>query len=87
MGMGLAQALKMMLMLWVFSLLGVVMGVLLGSIPTASPWIYSFTAGVFIYLALVDLVSVPDKSCLHCTHLVLCINLMLSFVLCIQQSH
>lgn len=57
MGMGLIQALKMMLMLWVFSLLGVVMGVLLGSIPTASPWIYSFTAGVFIYLALVDLVS------------------------------
>ncbi|XP_063843638.1 zinc transporter foi-like isoform X3 [Scylla paramamosain] len=57
MGMGLAQALKMMLMLWVFSLLGVVMGVLLGSIPTASPWIYSFTAGVFIYLALVDLLS------------------------------
>lgn len=55
--MGLVQALKMMLMLWVFSLLGVVMGVLLGSIPTASPWIYSFTAGVFIYLALVDLVS------------------------------
>lgn len=57
MGMGLVQALKMMLMLWFFSLLGVVMGVLLGSIPTASPWIYSFTAGVFIYLALVDLVS------------------------------
>ncbi|XP_050719882.1 zinc transporter foi-like isoform X2 [Eriocheir sinensis] len=57
MGMGLVQALKMMLMLWFFSLLGVVMGVLLGSIPTASPWIYSFTAGVFIYLALVDLLS------------------------------
>lgn len=36
------------------------MGVLLGSIPTASPWIYSFTAGVFIYLALVDLL--PELS-------------------------
>ncbi|KAK4308023.1 hypothetical protein Pmani_020253 [Petrolisthes manimaculis] len=57
MGMDLRQALKMMAMLWIFSLLGVIMGVLLGSIPTASPWIYSFTAGVFIYLALVDLLS------------------------------
>lgn len=57
MGMELTQAVKMMAMLWLFSLAGVVMGVLLGSIPTASPWIYSFTAGVFIYLALVDLLS------------------------------
>ncbi|XP_042229084.1 zinc transporter foi-like isoform X2 [Homarus americanus] len=57
MGMEKAQAVKMMGMLWIFSLGGVVMGVLLGSIPTASPWIYSFTAGVFIYLALVDLLS------------------------------
>nr|XP_053643290.1 zinc transporter foi-like [Cherax quadricarinatus] len=60
MGMDQMRAVKMMVMLWFFSLCGVVMGVLLGSIPTASPWIYSFTAGVFIYLALVDLL--PELS-------------------------
>ncbi|ROT80755.1 putative zinc transporter foi-like isoform X1 [Penaeus vannamei] len=57
MGMHLQQAIKMMALLWVLSLAGLLLGVMLGSIPTASPWIYSFTAGVFIYLALVDLLS------------------------------
>ncbi|XP_047487927.1 zinc transporter foi-like [Penaeus chinensis] len=57
MGMHLQQAVKMMALLWVLSLAGLLLGVMLGSIPTASPWIYSFTAGVFIYLALVDLLS------------------------------
>lgn len=57
MGMKLRQAVKMMGLLWVLSLAGLIFGVMLGSIPTASPWIYSFTAGVFMYLALVDLLS------------------------------
>ncbi|XP_068223398.1 zinc transporter ZIP6-like isoform X2 [Palaemon carinicauda] len=57
MGMKLRQAVKMMMLLWLLSLAGLVIGVMLGSIQTASPWIYSFTAGVFIYLALVDLLS------------------------------
>ncbi|XP_064105493.1 zinc transporter ZIP6-like [Macrobrachium nipponense] len=57
MGMKLRQAVKMMILLWLLSLAGLVIGVMLGSIQTASPWIYSFTAGVFIYLALVDLLS------------------------------
>lgn len=57
MGMKLRQAVKMMILLWLLSVVGLVIGVMLGSIQTASPWIYSFTAGVFIYLALVDLLS------------------------------
>ncbi|KAK7081117.1 hypothetical protein SK128_027494 [Halocaridina rubra] len=57
MGMKLRQAVTMMGLLWLLSLAGLVLGVMLGSIQTASPWIYSFTAGVFIYLALVDLLS------------------------------
>ncbi|CAL4078869.1 unnamed protein product [Meganyctiphanes norvegica] len=57
MGLHWVGAVKMMGALWLFSVAGMVFGVLLGNIPTAAPWIYSLTAGVFIYLALVDLLA------------------------------
>ena len=52
------KALKMMAFLWIISVVGLCLGLLVGSIPSSSPWIYSFTAGIFLYLALVDLVSI-----------------------------
>lgn len=57
MGLQWVGAVKIMGVLWLFSVAGMVLGVLLGNIPTAAPWIYSLTAGVFIYLALVDLLA------------------------------
>ena len=57
MGMKQKQAIRMVLVLWLLSLVGLVIGVCIGSVRNISPWIYSFTAGVFLYLALVDLVS------------------------------
>lgn len=57
MGLKWVGAVKIMFALWLFSVVGMIVGVLLGNIPTAAPWIYSLTAGVFIYLALVDLLA------------------------------
>ena len=57
MGMKRNQALKMVLILWLLSFCGLAVGVSLGSIQSVSPWLYCFTAGIFLYLALVDLVS------------------------------
>ncbi|XP_076043085.1 uncharacterized protein LOC143026491 isoform X2 [Oratosquilla oratoria] len=57
MGMSRKQGLKMLALLWLLSLVGLLVGVAVGTIHSASPWIYSFTAGVFLYLALVDLLS------------------------------
>ncbi|KAL7648136.1 UNVERIFIED_CONTAM: hypothetical protein RMT77_000037 [Armadillidium vulgare] len=57
MGMKRSQAVKMMLVLWILSLIGMAIGVSIGSIQAVSPWIYCFTAGVFLYLALVDLLA------------------------------
>lgn len=43
---------------------GMVLGVLLGSLPSVNAWLFLLTAGMFVYIALVDMV-------LHCayTHL------------------
>lgn len=41
----------------VLSILGVIVGVILGDLSEASSWIYAATAGTFIYIALADLVS------------------------------
>ena len=58
MGMTRRVALKMVVLMWLLSIVGMIIGELVGSIKYASPWIYSFTAGIFLHLALVDLVSV-----------------------------
>lgn len=62
MGMRRQQAVRMVVLLWVLSLMGLVVGVSIGSIKEVSPWIYCFTAGVFLYLALVDLVRASRRN-------------------------
>ena len=46
-----------------FSFLGMVVGILLGGHETALPWIFMATAGIFIYIALVDMM--PELSSGH----------------------
>ena len=39
----------------VLALVGMVIGILLGELETVIPWILAATAGIFIYVALVDM--------------------------------
>lgn len=41
----------------VLSLLGMILGIIFGDTPEASAWIFSAAAGMFIYIALVDMVG------------------------------
>lgn len=41
----------------VLSFFGMVVGVIIGETPEASAWIFACAAGMFIYIALVDMVS------------------------------
>jgi zinc transporter ZupT len=41
----------------VLSFIGMAIGVWIGNHEAASLWIYAFTAGTFLYISLVDLVS------------------------------
>jgi zinc transporter ZupT len=41
----------------VLSFIGMAIGVWIGRLEAASLWIYAFTAGTFLYISLVDLVS------------------------------
>merc|ERR1712192_40363 len=47
----------------VLSFIGMVIGLLLGTISDVTPWIFSATAGIFLYVALVDMV--PELSSGH----------------------
>ena len=38
-------------------LMGVLVGLAIGSAHQAAPWIFASTAGMFLYIALVDMVS------------------------------
>ena len=40
----------------VLCFIGLAMGLLLGNFNAATPWIFCFTAGMFIYISLVDMV-------------------------------
>lgn len=42
----------------ILCLFGMIFGVLLGSTPAISSWIFAAAAGMFIYIALVDMVSI-----------------------------
>jgi zinc transporter ZupT len=42
----------------VLSFIGMAVGVWIGEYEAASHWIYAFTAGTFLYIGLVDLVSI-----------------------------
>lgn len=44
----------------VLSFFGMVMGIIVGDTPEASAWIFAAAAGMFIYIALVDMVSRMD---------------------------
>ena len=41
----------------ILSFLGMVLGICIGDTPEASAWIFAVAAGLFIYIALVDMVS------------------------------
>ncbi|KAI4498084.1 hypothetical protein M0802_006908 [Mischocyttarus mexicanus] len=62
-GMSAKQAVFYNLLSSVLCLFGMVVGVLLGSTPAATSWIFSIAAGMFIYIALVDMI--PELSSSH----------------------
>jgi len=43
-------------------LLGVLIGLAIGSAHNTAPWIFSSTAGMFLYIALVDMVNDLSKN-------------------------
>ena len=54
-GMSIKQAIVCMLLSSVLSYIGMVIGILLGELEMLTPWILIATAGIFIYVALVDM--------------------------------
>lgn len=57
-GMSAKQAVYYNLLSSVLSFFGTILGVLLGDTPEASAWIFAAASGMFIYIALVDMVYV-----------------------------
>ena len=55
-GMSVKQAIFYNLVSSVLSYAGMVAGLLLGQISHVTPWIFAATAGIFLYVALVDMV-------------------------------
>ena len=64
-GMSVKQAIFYNILSSVLSYLGMVLGLVLGQIHDLTPWIFSATAGIFLYVALVDMI--PELSSGH-TH-------------------
>lgn len=62
-GMSAKQAVFYNLLSSVLCLFGMVFGVLLGSTPAATSWMFAAAAGMFIYIALVDMI--PELSSSH----------------------
>ncbi|XP_076653389.1 zinc transporter foi [Halictus rubicundus] len=62
-GMSAKQAVFYNLLSSVLCLFGMVFGVLLGSTPAVSSWMFAAAAGMFIYIALVDMI--PELSSSH----------------------
>lgn len=56
-GMSAKQAVYYNLLSSVLSFFGMVLGVFIGHTPEASAWIFAVAAGLFLYIALVDMVS------------------------------
>ena len=52
-GMSVKQAIFYNLLSSVLAYVGMVTGILLGQISDVTPWIFSATAGIFLYVALV----------------------------------
>jgi len=55
-GMSVKQAIFYNLLSSVLAYVGMVTGILLGQISDVTPWIFSATAGIFLYVALVDMI-------------------------------
>jgi zinc transporter ZupT len=55
-GMSAKQAVFYNLLSSILCIFGMVFGVLLGATPAASSWMFAAAAGMFIYIALVDMV-------------------------------
>ena len=64
-GMSAKQAVFYNLLSSVLCLFGMIFGVLLGSTPSVSSWMFAAAAGMFIYIALVDMI--PELSTSHST--------------------
>lgn len=62
-GMTMKQALFYNLLSSVLCILGNACGVMLGNTPNASSWVFALAAGMFIYIALVDMM--PELSSAH----------------------
>lgn len=56
-GMSIKQAIFYNVLSSVLCLFGMIFGVSLGSTPAATSWIFAAAAGIFIYIALVDMVG------------------------------
>lgn len=62
-GMSTKQAVFYNLLSSVLCLFGMIFGVLLGNTPAATSWVFAAAAGIFIYIALVDMI--PELSSSH----------------------
>ena len=62
-GMSVKQAIFYNLLSSVLAYVGMVTGILLGQINDVTPWIFAATAGIFLYVALVDMI--PELSSGH----------------------
>ena len=62
-GMSVKQAIFYNLLSSVLAYVGMVTGILLGQISDVTPWIFAATAGIFLYVALVDMM--PELSSGH----------------------
>ena len=65
-GMTAKQALLYNVLSSFLCLLGMVVGVLLGQVHSASAWIFCAVAGMFLYISLADMVSTIVTSSCHC---------------------
>lgn len=55
-GMSLKQAFTCNLLSSILCFLGASLGITIGNIDSITSWVFSITAGIFIYIALVDMV-------------------------------
>ncbi|KAL0131637.1 hypothetical protein PUN28_002882 [Cardiocondyla obscurior] len=62
-GMSTKQAVFYNILSSVLCLLGMIGGILLGNTPDATSWVFAVAAGIFIYIALVDMI--PELSSSH----------------------
>jgi zinc transporter ZupT len=49
----------------VLAFIGMILGRLLGDLDNVTPWIFSATAGVFLYVALVDMIPELNSGHAH----------------------